>query len=145
MTDLALFFTDNGFDIALDGTDLATDSGLRSAVIVSLFTDRRANADDELPSGDGDRRGCWMDMFDDHVKGSRLWLLSREKELPDVLVRAKTYAEEALQWLIDDGIVSAVSVTAEHVRRGVLGLQVRITLPDATEYTDVFNYYLGNS
>lgn len=145
MTDLALFFTDTGFDIALDGTDLSTESGLRSAVLVSLFTDRRATADDALPSGDGDRRGCWMDMFADHVKGSRLWLLSREKELPEVLVSARTYAEEALQWLIDEGIARTVSVSAEHVRRGVLGLQVQLTLPDATEYTDAFNYYLGAS
>jgi phage gp46-like protein len=142
--DLKLFTTDNatGFDIALDGHDLATDSGLTTAVMVSLYTDRRADNDDEIPDGTTDRRGCWMDMFDDHIQGSRLWLLGREKELPNVLQRAREYAEEALQWLIDKGVVMAVSVTAERAGRGMLALRVVLTLPDNSQFDDVFNYSL---
>ena len=59
--------------------------------------------------------------------GSRLWLLARSKQLPQVLRAAELYASEALQWLVDDGVASAVDVQAEVVRDGLLGLQVSIT------------------
>lgn len=126
----------------MNGTDLATESGVRSAVVVSLFTDRRAANDDVLPDGTYDRRGCWMDQYEDHLKGSRLWLLSREKELPDVLHRAREYSEEALQWMIDKSIVLSVSATAEWAGRGILALHIVIMLPNNTQFEDVFNYPL---
>nr|BDD45838.1 tail protein [Gammaproteobacteria bacterium] len=144
--DLAIIFTSgNGFrfDIEQADYDLRTESGLRSAVMVSLFTDRRANADDDIPDGTADRRGCWQDSFLDNAGdslGSRLWLLGREKEIPQTLVRAQEYAEEALQWLIDDGVARSVTVTAEHVRSGVLGLQIVIELVAGGVYEDVFDY-----
>lgn len=143
MTDLALRLIDNGptrppaIDLALGGYDLATEDGLRTAVIVSLFTDRRAEADDEIPDGGDDRRGWWADSI-----GSRLWLLARAKETPDTLARARAYAIEALQWLIDDGVATAVDVTAEWVRHGVLALRVAVTLADRDRFEDVFNYSL---
>lgn len=142
MTDLALRLVDNGpsrppsIDLVVDGYDLATEDGLRSAVIVSLFTDRRAEIDDEIPDGSGDRRGWWADP----TLGSRLWLLARAKQTPDTLARARAYAIEALQWLIDDGVGTAVDVTAEWAWPGVLGLRVAITLADGGHYDDVFNY-----
>lgn len=140
MTDIAID-TDN-WDIPLSGTDLATDSGLRSAVILSLFTDARAHDDDVIPDGSNDRRGCWMDSFlpEGESFGSRLWLLSREKELPKVLQRAEEYAEEALRWLIKEGAAKSVSVTATRAASSVLLLQVSITLPDGSPFDDVFNY-----
>lgn len=137
-----------GFALTLDGGDLATDDGLRSAVMVSLFTDRRAEPDDDIPDGTGERRGWWADAYaesDGDLIGSRLWLLSRSKESVDVLQRARTYAEEALLWLIEDGVATAMQVEAEwltDVGRGVLGLLVSIELPDRTPFTDVFHYDL---
>ncbi len=147
--DLTISLNSGGtqFDINAAGYDLSTDSGLRSVVIVSLFSDRRANADDTIPDGTTNLRGSWLDTYPElsgHLIGSRLWLLSREKELPEVLPRTKLYAEEALQWLIERGVANAVEVTPEWVasRRGVLGLHVLITLPDGSNYSDVFNYTL---
>lgn len=144
--DLAVLFTSgNGFKFDLEQADydLRTESGMRSAVMVSLFTDRRAKNDDVIPDGTDDRRGSWQDAFlddADDLQGSRLWLLDREKELPEVLVRAREYAEESLQWLIDDGIAKSVTVFAEHVRTGVLGLHIVIELIAGGAYEDVFDY-----
>lgn len=144
MTDIALRLIKPGpfkppaIDLALDGYDLATEGGLHTTVIVSLFTDRRAESDDENPDGSGDRRGWWANP----TLGSRLWLLARAKEMPDTLARARTYAIEALQWLIDDGVATAVDVTAEWAGRGVLGLRVVITIADHGRFEDVFNYAL---
>lgn len=128
MGDIRTAFKDFSGDWQLLSPGLEEDAGLETAVVISLFTDRRAEADDELPGGD-DLRGWWGDALaeveGDRI-GSRLWLLSREKQLPQVLARAREYALEALQWLIEDGVASAVDVTAEIVRQGVLGLAVEI-------------------
>lgn len=135
MTDIKLTWQPRAFraDLSLDGRQLALDDGLESAVIISLFSDRRAEADDDLPQPGGELRGWWGDFAasveGDRI-GSRLWLLSREKELSAVCVRAKTYAEEALAWLIEDGVASSVLVTSEIVGPGVLGLGVDIHRPE---------------
>lgn len=124
------------FDLAVADGDLAVDAGLETAVTISLFTDRRAEPDDILPDGGSDRRGWWGDAWPavegDRI-GSRLWLLSREKQAPDVLRRAREYAAEALQWLVADGIASDVQVEAGNPRPGLLALDIRITRPDRSE------------
>ena len=129
MSDLALIWDGHGCDLALDGNDLQLDDGLQTSILISLFSDRRARADDVLPGADGDRRGWWADAYPqiegDQI-GSRLWLLSREKELAEPLRRAKEYAEEALAWLVTDGIAARVEVITSVPRRGVLGLAVAV-------------------
>ncbi len=115
--------------------DLAGDDGLETAIVVSLFTDRLAAEGDELPpQADGavDRRGWWGDSYaelaGDRI-GSRLWLLARAKQVPATLRLAEQYAAEALQWLVDDGVASAVTTAAEWVpplHQGVMGLSVTV-------------------
>ena len=136
-----------GPDCGMEAGDLVAEGSLRTAVILSLFLDRRAEDDDILPNGSDDRRGWWADtvapMTDygigggsasgDHI-GSRLWLLSREKQLAGVLERARHYAEEALTWLVEDGVATAVQVTATNPRQGWLVLEVTVTLSDTSEY-----------
>lgn len=115
-------------DLAVEGGAVELTTGLETAVVISLFTDRRARPDDVLPDGvDGDRRGWWADAFNQRPIGSRLWLLAREKQLPVVVARAKEYAQEALAWLVEDNVASRVDVAAEVVRNGVLGLSIEIT------------------
>jgi phage gp46-like protein len=47
-----------------------------------------------------------------------------------VLARAREYAREALEWMIEDGVARAVNVTAEIVSNGVLGLGIEIVRSD---------------
>jgi len=123
-------------DWAFDGNDLATTDTLQSAVIVSLLTDRLANADDEIPDGTNDRRGWWADLVlplanaapAGDLIGSRLWLLSRRKVVEQTRLDAISYVQEALQWLIDDGVAAKVDVAATF-RREVTGwLDIAITI-----------------
>ena len=144
-----------GPDCGMEAGDLVAEDSLRTAVILSLFLDRRANDDDILPNDSDDRRGWWADtvapMTDygigggsasgDHI-GSRLWLLSREKQLAGVLERARHYAEEALTWLVEDGVATAVQVTATNPRQGWLVLEVTVTLSDTSEYRETFRLSL---
>lgn len=142
MSDIAHSYDNNtpGGDLALDNGLLATDSGLETAVLHSLFSDARAM--DEDPITDGNRRGWFGDLLAPDEKdsyGSRLWLLHQEKQTPEVLLRAKEYAEEALAWFITDGIAESVEVETSYPARGLLHLKVRITLTSGAMETFSFD------
>ena len=110
---------------------LDSDNPLLRAVVVSLFTWRRANPDDSLPGNQ--RMGWWGDSFpvveNDRI-GSRLWLLIRAKMLPETVLRAKEYAEEALKWLVEDGVATRVIVVVERQGMDRLALNVQIYRSD---------------
>lgn len=108
----------------LAGGALAADHDIKTALLISLFSDRRAEDDDVLPGEAGGRRGFWGDAFAQRRIGSRLWLLGREKQLTEVVNRAREYAQEAVQWLVDDGICDSVAVDAAVIGKGTLGLSV---------------------
>lgn len=132
------------FDWSLAGADVESERGLESAIILSIFTDRRAEADDVIPDGTDDRRGWWADAHPEieaDMIGSRLWLLSREKEAVSAVLRAREYVQESLAWLIEDGAARRVDVRTGWVDRvsrtvtdertlqsmpGVLGIEVVI-------------------
>lgn len=128
--DLALLYNpdNNEFDLAVDGADLAGEDTLISAMLVSLFCDRLVQ-DYEVGQGE-DRRGWWADSLMDgqQLTGSRLWLLERSKQLISVIKLAEQYCEEALAWMIEDGIASAVTVTAFAMRPGVLAALIHLTV-----------------
>lgn len=119
LADLALVWSNETgtADLSMIDLDLASDRGLMTAMVISLFTDRRAETDDVPPSGDTkDRRGWWADRFADvegDLIGSRLWLLDRAKRTKETELRAKEYALEAWAWLIEDRVVESVDVTVE--------------------------------
>lgn len=101
---------------------------LRRAVTISLFTWRRAGPDDAVD--DSDRKGWWGDcapsVAGDRI-GSRLWLLSRRTLVAQTLQDAQAYAEEALAWLLDDQIATAVTITAERQGNDRMNLRVMLT------------------
>lgn len=114
-------------DLTVYAGALQADADLQTAVLISLFTDRRAEPDDQLPDQTASRRGWWGDALSSSGRiGSRLWLLSREKQTRETVNRAREYTEEALAWLVDQGIAKRVTVLAEIVRTGVLGLSIQI-------------------
>lgn len=152
--DILLFYdAERGADFRLRGRDLLGDDSLYTAVLVSLFTDARATSTDELPpemQQENDLRGFWGDavMDDTPSLGSKLWLLHREKQMPVVLRRAEQYATEALQWLLRDGLATAVVVTASVPKPERLGLAVCITLPSlpgAPARTEAWNFTLSGT
>lgn len=131
MTDLALSWNGREADLVIEDGDFALDDSLQTSLIISLFSDRRARADDALPdSNSTDRRGwvgdAWPDVPADLI-GSRLWLLGREKEIAETLRRAREYGQESVAWTLDDGIAAKVDVTASVPKRGILRLQVVIS------------------
>jgi phage gp46-like protein len=125
-------------DWAQAGTSLQSGGDVVTAVLISLFTDRVANADDAIPDGTPDPRGWWADDPQRPI-GSRLWLLEREKQLNSIPQRAKDYCKEALQWMLDDGVVARFDIAAAWVRDSFLGVQVTAYQQDGTTTTVKFS------
>lgn len=125
-TDISIFWdsSNNRGDWQTLGPVLATGNDLETAILVSLFTDRMAAADDAIPDGSGDPRGWWGDADGTTQIGSRLWLLQRAKQTTETLQRAFDYIAEALQWLIDDKVVARFDITVEWTRTSFLGAKV---------------------
>lgn len=138
MADIAIVWRDGRGQLIQNGADLLTDSSIETAVIISLFTDRRAQPSDRIPDGTSDRRGWWADSFRQRPIGSRLWLLGREKTLPAVVTRTQAYADEALAWLKPAGLVTSVTCTAARVAHDRLQLSVALVLPGGAVRPVVF-------
>lgn len=119
--------------VAVTAGDLDFGDPLEHAVLMSLFTWRRAADDDELPV-EGERQGWWGDTFSARgdLIGSRLWLLSRSTLSDEVAELARAYAAEALAWLVEDGIAAAVDVVATRLDTRSLALVVTVTRDDGT-------------
>ena len=113
MSDLCFdFFSDEmGLDLVLKNSEIQPDESLKSAVLVSLFTDIRCEKT-ELPKGEFSQRGYFGDAIFNELTGSKLWLLDRAKYSNDTLIKAKEYAKSALTWLVTDGIAKDVQVEA---------------------------------
>lgn len=122
--DVALRVDEGGADIALEGTDLAREGGLETAVLLSLFSDARVEAE-ELPDGEDDPRGVWFDTERDRF-GSRLWLHERAKTDAASIEEIRRAAEDALEWLLREEIADEVLVEAERVALGRLSLRVQL-------------------
>ncbi|MES2615429.1 MAG: phage GP46 family protein [Bdellovibrionota bacterium] len=111
MSDLLFDFFENdmALDLVVNNSEVQVDESLKSAVLVSLFTDVRCEKT-ELPSGETLQRGYFGDGIFGEKTGSKLWLLERAKYTNDVLIKAKEYAQNALNWLVTDGLAKEVGV-----------------------------------
>lgn len=137
------------FDLEIENGDLklATDLELETGTFISLFSDKRAAADDPLPGAEDDKRGWWSDIAGDITTdqiGSKLWLLTRSKNIASVLIDAEEYVRGSLKWMITDGVAKKIDVTVEAVRSDVLGIFVQIYKPNEEIETLSYEYKWSN-
>ncbi len=132
---------------------LALEDTLATAVILSLFTEKRAGPDDTLPLRETDRRGWLGDefmptgpaAFGTDAWGSKLWLLYTGKTTADVLELARFEAQEALAWLVRDGIASRVDVTTQWAGERRDRLAVRPTIWQGAQAQPVYDVLWGTT
>lgn len=123
---------------------LQSNHALDSAILIALFTWRRAEPHDDIPSG-SDPRGWWGDDVDTQGAeiqlGSRLWLLNRSVLNSDTARRAEMYANEALEPLVTQGAVASFTTSASIDKvRGWLILQVDCYSQNGTKiYSQMFS------
>lgn len=140
-----------GIDM-LASYSLALEDTLQTAIILSLFSDRRAGPDDTLPMHDTERRGWVGDEymasdFDDRLDawGSKLWLVYFGKVTQPKLEAARFAADEALQWLVRDGIASRIVVQSSWEGERADRLAVRPTIYQAERSQPVYDVLWGTS
>lgn len=122
----------DGGDWIMDGgPGLVADATLATAILLCLFTDRRAPDDIELPGGSPDRRGWWGDFVDidetlgETEMGSLIWIYERTYLNDEIAERIRAAAEESLQPLIEQAAFSRIDVTETHdTLRGWVKLQI---------------------
>jgi phage gp46-like protein len=131
-------------DWSVNSGDLTVDpGGLRTAVLLSLFTDRVAASDYVAPAGSSQsRHGWWGDTYEDSPIGSRLWQLNRMSigDPVAVLNQANNMCLEALQWLIDAGVVSGITVQTSWQTPTALGIAVQVIAPQSPPQTFNFSW-----
>lgn len=125
-------------NVDIDYGDLRRDPTLETAVQISLFTDRRAHNDDELPNFTRDLRGWWADS----TLGSRLWLLSRSKNVETVRDQAKFYCLEALEWMVTDGLCRKVLVDVSRYDTYSILISIQIINTEKTIFQFQYNWKL---
>lgn len=113
----------NGGDLVLGPTGIRFDSGPSTSILATLLSHARARPQDvEADANQTGRRGWWPDLDQDRF-GSRLWTLARTKRTDETLRRAKSITEEALAYLVEDGIAAGVEVTTKWTN-GRLDIQI---------------------
>ncbi|MDM2726177.1 phage GP46 family protein, partial [Citrobacter sp. Cy234] len=96
---------------------------LTRAVVISLFTHRRADPDDNADVPMGWWGDTWPVVANDRY-GSKLWLLQRSKLTNALVNTVRNYLREALQWMLDDGVVSRIDIDIQRTGINELSNQV---------------------
>lgn len=116
-TDIAIERNDDGiYDIVIDGDrDLATVSGFETAIMCSLFSDRRA-ANDEV--ADPLKRRGWIgnlvsDTPGDNY-GSGIWLYEQRRGTSEVIAAVSDEARQSLDWMVSGRMVRSIDAQASY-------------------------------
>jgi phage gp46-like protein len=109
--DVKLTKTGNIYDLTLnDEGDFTNGDFLDTSLQYSLLGERRASAA-EVPQNSR-RRGDIISENSDFENGSKLWLFYQERITLTVKNKIISFANEALIWLVDDGLLESIEVTA---------------------------------
>ncbi len=111
----------------------ANNNKLFRAVIISLFTWRRADDSDDTDY----KWGWWGDNLADvegDKIGSKLYLIVRNPLTNETMQRAEEYAQQSLQWMIDDEIAKSISITAIRSQTDVNRLEMIVDITAEKEY-----------
>lgn len=143
--DISLNINDDGiYDISFTDTgDFLLDNSFETSIKSSIFLDRRA---DESEVQQPENRRGWFgnkELYSvDHEIGSKLWLAFTQKR-NTVKTRndAKGYMRDCLQWLIDDGHATEITVNASNDSLSELILTAEIKYSSDTIKTVEYNLW----
>lgn len=111
---------------------------LTRSVVISLFTWRRAESDDDTPEPFGWWGDTWPTVQNDRI-GSRLYLLRRSKLTNKTPQSAREYMQQALAWMTEDGVAARTEVRAERVAVDTLAAGVTIWQRDGNIHNITFD------
>ena len=109
--------SDGIYDISIEDEDrdLRTVTGYETAIMCSLFTDRRAAADEVA---DPWKRRGWIGNLVAETPGdnygSGLWLFEQRRGTPDVIAGVSDEARKSLDWMIEGRLVLSIDAQASY-------------------------------
>ena len=121
------------YDLEIDGADFASAYGFETAIPTSFFTDARAS---ETQVQEAHRRRGWAGniLYVDQGRqlGGLLWILDQARIVNDTINFAKRFAEDSLQWMLDDGVALAVQIDVERTAIRAITISTDILAIDNT-------------
>jgi len=123
-------------DISFVNGDIETTRNLDTAVLLSIFCERRADSS-EVPIAKY-RRG-WIGnilMFDSlDEMGSKLWLLYQARATQNNLNRAKKFITDALEWMTKTGKIRNAIINVNYLANNAMNINIKlITFRETLEY-----------
>lgn len=125
------------YDIGITNQAFDSDESLKTAITVSLLSWARAEPGDVVPDAE-DLQGWWGDTYSrvsGDQFGSRLWTLIGRPITAQLLSEFETLCREALQWLIDDGVIATLEFQVEQIGLDTVGARIGVRRPRDTSLT----------
>lgn len=145
MQDIALDNSKGYYDISVTNGDFTSTDGLDTAILVSMFVDKRA-AESEVPEASL-RRG-WIgneqNADPNYELGSKLWLLYQSRSTREILNRSIDLLKGALLWMIEDSLVKDISVSGTRSGGGIT-LSVTFLRFDKSTFSHQFSLWENTS
>ena len=126
-TDVRLNNAQGFYDICwLETGDMETDDTLDTAILVSLFEEKRATKS-EFPANE--RRRGWLgnDTTPTFEQGSKIWEFEQERVTGTTLAELGVVIRNSLQWLIADKIAISIVVDDPILRDGKVTANITYT------------------
>lgn len=146
MSDVKLYFDEetDSYDFKIVDGDIEVEDSMDTALIVSLFSDARADASEV--SASNLRRGWWGSEVSDISKdnfGSKLWLLSQARQTPTTLNKGINYARLALGWLTQLKYSKLIDVTGTFIQNGI-NINIKITNYNSETESKAYKLWLNS-
>lgn len=137
MSDLTLYRRSSGdYDIAFDEVngDLLTSDSLENAVVISIGTYARERKLGKVANLKPNVGGWWGDALDEKgTLGGYLYEAFPGKLTDDTARRVEKLCDEALEWILDDGIAQSIYHSVEIIDNETMSLTIGITRPDGSQ------------
>jgi phage gp46-like protein len=125
--DVEIIKNDEGvFDLTVANGQIGCIAGFDTSISVSILTDARAIS---IPTPSL-RRGYVGDILTSGIGrslGSTLWTFSQARLIPVILNDIRVSAEQSLNWMVEDNIAKAVTVTVTNVGLRLVSFLISIT------------------
>jgi len=131
-TDAVLAADSTGlYDFSLDASgDILTEDFFDTAILMSLFCERRAIAS-EMPASHLRRGWIGNESTPGFEIGSKVWLYEQSRLTRATLNGINSVIKESLQWTIDDNIALEVAASSTLSRNNSITVEVTITRPNS--------------
>lgn len=118
------------YDISIDSVgDIETEDFFDTAILVSLFAERRAT-ESEVP--ESHRRRGWIgnERTPGIEIGSSLWQFDQSRLTSDTINGVRSAASEGLVWFVEDDLLDAVESVEPVVTTTGLSLELTLRRPN---------------